>query len=201
MKSICIIILAAGESSRMGQSKQLLTIDDETLLHRAVKTALDTEADSVLVVLGFDHEKHKHALQDQPVEYVVNPQWQKGIGSSIKAGLDRLLQLKPLTEGVIIMVCDQPFLTTTHLSQLISIFQKEKKNVVTSTYDGVEGTPTLFNRSLFDDIYKLADNEGAKKIISQSKSKSHVEFKNGSIDLDTPEEYTNFLLHYKNLNA
>ena len=197
MKGICIIILAAGESSRMGQSKQLLKVDEETLLHRAVKTALDAKVDTVLVVLGSDHEKHRLALQDQSVEYVINPHWQKGIGSSIKTGLDRLLQLKPLMEGAIIMVCDQPLLTTSHLTQLISIFQKEKKDVVTSTYDGVEGTPTLFSRTLFDNIHTLADNEGAKKIISQSKSKFFVEFKDGSIDLDTPEEYTNFLHHYK----
>lgn len=197
MKSICILVLAAGESSRMGQSKQLLKVDEETLLHRAVKTALDAEVDSVLVVLGFDHEKHRLALQDQPVEYVVNPHWQNGIGSSIKTGFTRLLQRKPLAEGVVIMVCDQPLLTTSHLIQLISVFQKEKKDLVTSTYDGIEGTPALFGRTLFANIYELADNEGAKKIISQSKSKSLVEFKNGSIDLDTPEEYANFLLHYK----
>ena len=197
MKGICIIVLAAGESSRMGQSKQLLKVDEETLLHRAVKTALAAEVDGVLVVLGSDHEKHKLALQDQPVDYVINPNWQKGIGSSIKIGLNRLLQLKPLAEGVIVMVCDQPLLTTSHLTQLISIFQKEKKDVVASAYDGVEGTPALLSRFLFDNIHALADDEGAKKIISQSKSKSLVEFKGGSIDLDTPEEYTNFLNHYK----
>ncbi|MES1224750.1 MAG: NTP transferase domain-containing protein, partial [Bacteroidota bacterium] len=71
MKGICIIVLAAGESSRMGQSKQLLKVDEETLLHRAVKTALAAEVDGVLVVLGSDHEKHKLALQDQPVDYVI----------------------------------------------------------------------------------------------------------------------------------
>jgi len=193
MKSICIIILAAGESSRMGQSKQLLTIDDETLLHRAVKTALDTEADSVLVVLGFDHEKHKHALQDQPVEYVVNPQWQKGIGSSIKAGLSKILTNEKKYDAVLMMVCDQPHVTSNHLLKMIDVADYSKKEIVASTYADTSGTPALFINSVFDQLFKLNDNEGARKIINQSQSIAFVELRHGEIDLDTPEDYNSFI--------
>ncbi|HTJ49376.1 MAG TPA: nucleotidyltransferase family protein [Cyclobacteriaceae bacterium] len=193
MKGICIIVLAAGESSRMGQSKQLLKVDEETLLHRAVKTALAAEVDGVLVVLGSDHEKHKLALQDQPVDYVINPYWQKGIGSSIKIGLSKLLTMKKPPDAVLMMVCDQPFVTSDHLCRMIEIFNHTKKEVVASTYAGTTGTPALFASSIFNHLLNIGDNEGAKKTINQSQSLAFVELEHGEIDLDTPEDYNSFL--------
>lgn len=193
MKGICIIILAAGESSRMGQSKQLLKVNDETLLHRAVKTALDADVDSVLVVLGSDHERHKLVLQDQPVEYVVNPYWQDGIGSSIKTGLSKSLSMKKPPHAVLIMVCDQPYVTSDHLCSMIETFNHAKKEVVASAYAGTTGTPALFTGSTFNNLLNIGDDEGAKKIINQSKSIAFVELKHGEIDLDTPEDYRSFI--------
>jgi molybdenum cofactor cytidylyltransferase len=193
MKSICIIVLAAGESSRMGQSKQLLKVDEETLLHRAVKTALDTEVDSVLVVLGSDHEKHRLVLQDQPVDYVVNPHWKKGIGSSIKTGLSKLMAEKKSPDTILIMVCDQPYVTSDHLHKMIEVANHSKKEIIASRYADTAGTPALFINSAFDHLLNLGDGEGARKIINQSQSIAFVELQHGEIDLDTPEDYNSFI--------
>lgn len=190
--SIGIILLAAGSSSRLGQSKQLLTVDGEPLLVRSVKTALESEANSVIVVLGFEEQLHREVVQHLPVTIIHNSEWRKGIGSSIKAGLKYLL-LGPDSEGAIVMVCDQPLLRAEQLNKLIFFFNEMRSEVVASGYAETFGTPALFDKSLFSKILNSEDQAGAKHIINQSLSVKVVPFNQGAIDLDTPEDYVNFL--------
>ena len=87
---ISIILLAAGASSRMGQSKQLLLIEGEPLLLRSVKIALSGKPHHVVVVLGAGEHEHSNIIKHLPVEIVINTHWKNGMGSSIKAGLAHL---------------------------------------------------------------------------------------------------------------
>lgn len=196
--TIAILVLAAGPSSRMGQSKQELLIDGKSLLVRAVETAVTAGADHVAVVLGSQHKAHRELLKNDKVEIVFNEHWHKGMGSSLKAGLSHLLATFPETRAMIVMVCDQPLLRSHHIRSLIEKYRESRVSIIASAYSGTLGVPVLFDKQLFAEILELPDEHGAKKIIERHPSEV-VDFPEGSTDLDTPEEYQNFLrLHSKN---
>jgi molybdenum cofactor cytidylyltransferase len=189
-----IILLAAGSSSRMGHSKQLLIAGNEPLLVRATKTALAAGVDKVVVVLGSEEKKHLAVIKDIPVEFVTNKEWQSGMGSSIKAGVNFFLKNFPSIDQLIIMVCDQPHLSAGHLKKLIQTHEQTGKPIVASGYSGTEGVPVLFERTIFNKLLALQNEQGAKKIIKENYSAvAVVDFPLGEIDLDTPEEYNIFL--------
>jgi molybdenum cofactor cytidylyltransferase len=190
--NIGIVILAAGSSQRMGQSKQLLKIQDEPLIRRSVRVALSTGMKPVVVVLGANEYQHREALNAMPVDVVVNAQWATGIGSSLKTGLSFVQKLEK-TDAAIVMVCDQPLLSADHLTALREQYISTHKRIIASYYAGTAGVPALFDKTLFEEINNLADDEGAKKIIFQHPNETvGVVFPEGSVDLDTPEEYKKF---------
>lgn len=189
-KGIGIIILAAGSSSRLGQSKQLVEFEGETLLRRITKTALQSKADSVLVVLGSEHEKHYENIKDLPILLVYNPNWQKGMGSSLKAALDQLFSI-PFHEweAVLVLVCDQVFLTVAHIDLLISAFLENKSVIIASHYEGIIGVPAIFGRDYFSELQSINDQDGAKKVIMQNQSNViSIDFYDGKFDLDTKQD-------------
>jgi molybdenum cofactor cytidylyltransferase len=191
--SIGIVVLAAGSSSRMKQSKQLLPINQETLLHRAARAALDSGADHIAVVLGANPNAHQKIIKSLPVHIVLNKTWETGMGSSIKEGLQYLISLYNI-EAVGIMVCDQPKVNGTHLLSLIDKFKASDKSIVASYYNDLPGVPAIFGRHHFNEILQLTDHEGAKGIILKNHAKTVlVNFPEGSIDLDTPEDYEQHL--------
>jgi molybdenum cofactor cytidylyltransferase len=189
-----IILLAAGSSSRMGHSKQLLMAGNELLLVGAAKTALAAGVNKVVIVLGSDEKEHFEAVRDLPVSVVHNKNWQSGMGSSIKTGVIFFLDTFPDIDQLIVMVCDQPHLSAEHLEKLIQTHEQTGKPIVASGYSGTEGVPVLFERTTFDKLLALQNDQGAKKIIKENYSSvTVVEFPLGEIDLDTPEDYDTFL--------
>ncbi len=192
--NIGIILLAAGSSSRMGQSKQLLEIGGEQLLLTSTKVALLASAEKVVVVVGANEATHRKIIEQLPVEIIINEDWQKGMGSSLKKGLQELLLLVPKLEAALVMVCDQPLLAAEHLTQIIKKYELSKSPIVASYYSGSSGVPALFDKSLFEKLLNVEDQAGAKKIILQHKEVVEtIDFPQGSIDLDTPEDYLAFI--------
>lgn len=190
--SIAILILAAGSSSRMGQSKQLLKVEGEPLLVKVVKAALQADGSPVVVVLGANEPAHRQALRHLPVSIVSNPEWAKGMGSSIKVGLQYLISQGSAVDGVLMMVCDQPMVTAAYLKFVISKFQKA--HIVASQYAHTLGVPALFSKEYFPELLQLKDDEGAKKIIQKNfHAIITLPFPEGAIDLDTPGDYRNFI--------
>lgn len=186
-----ILLLAAGASARMGQSKQLLSIGDEPMLRMAVRTAL-TVSPHTTVVLGAHFEEHKRALKGLPINIIENRQWQKGIGCSIKAGMAGLKN-GPF-DAVMVLVCDQPNLTSEHLKNLIAMAESQDAKVVASSYAGTTGVPALFKKEVFEMLRAIDNEAGAKKIIQQlGKAVALVDFPGGEADLDTPDDYQAFL--------
>ena len=189
-----IVILAAGSSSRMNRSKQLLEVGGESLLLKSVRIALQSKTEKIVVVLGANETAHRKLIDQLPVEIVSNPKWQKGMGSSLKKGLQHILQILPDMKSVIVMVCDQPLLTTAHLNQLIESSVSTKTSIVASYYSTTAGVPALFKKDLFDQLLCIEDREGAKSIIQKNGSViKTVEFPGGEIDLDTKFDYDTFL--------
>jgi molybdenum cofactor cytidylyltransferase len=191
---IAAIVLAAGSSSRMGKSKQLLMINNEPLLLRSVKAAVESGIGNVTVVLGANEQAHKEILQGLPVDIVSNYYWKSGMGSSIKTGMNALLHKHPETGAVIIMVCDQPAVDAEHLRTLITKHSQTRAPIVASSYADTLGVPALFARPFFSNILILKDEQGAKKIITQFSSKVHpIDFPAGADDLDTDADLQQFL--------
>jgi molybdenum cofactor cytidylyltransferase len=178
--SVSAIILAAGSSSRMGQSKQLLPWGNGTLLSHAVGVAIGSRVDRVFVVLGDNETAHRESIEKLPVTIVVNQEWQKGIGSSLKAGVN---EARKVSDAILIMVCDMPFVTPDHLDKMMEASQ----SVVASKYLDTVGVPALFRKEIFDELMMIGDEEGARKVIANHKP--GIASLGSGTDLDTPEDY------------
>lgn len=188
-----ILILAGGSSSRLGQPKQLLEYQGKSLIKNAVKTALQSELGEVIVVSGFLNREIVQELKDLPVEIVHNPNWQKGIGSSIKTGISAVerLQNQDQKASALIMLTDQPLITSEHLKNLSSLFYGHKNSMImASNYAGTSGVPAIFDYSFFPDLLCLPDNRGAQFLFDKHQHKLlSVPFSEAAIDIDTPEDY------------
>jgi molybdenum cofactor cytidylyltransferase len=182
MTEVSVIILAAGSSSRMGSPKQLLRWKDETLLGHAIRTAMASKAVHTYVVLGSNEDAHRRAIEKFPVTLVVNKDWAKGMGSSLKAGIRAAAES---SGALLVMTCDMPFVTSQHLDNLIGADQ----DVVASQYNNAAGVPALFRRNLFNELLSIDDTAGAKKIIEKYRTAAALVHLDMPTDLDTPEDY------------
>jgi molybdenum cofactor cytidylyltransferase len=186
--SLPAIVLAAGASRRLGQPKQLLKHDGETLLARAIRLAGEAGAVPVLTVLGANCEIICASVAMDQAIPVINEQWQKGIATSIQAGLKALDIVAPDATGALILGCDQPRLTAAHLRKLIETFAAQTElSIAASAYAGVLGIPAVFPRSAFTDLRALSGDKGARALLLQSLCPLiEVPFPGGEIDIDTP---------------
>jgi molybdenum cofactor cytidylyltransferase len=183
---IAALLLAAGGSSRMGRSKQLLVYEGETLLRRAAETLLSTICSCVIVILGAEFERTRQEINDLPVDIVHNEGWRTGMSSSIRVGLSRLLQAQPDTMAVIIMLCDQPNVTASHIDMLAHEFFDSGCDIVAAEYSRTVGAPALFARKYFNDLLNIEGDKGARKLIrSESANLSTVQMPEAAFDIDT----------------
>jgi molybdenum cofactor cytidylyltransferase len=184
-----VLLLAAGASLRMGQPKMFLTWQGETLLQHAVSAAAKIST-PVFVVTGEHTDRIATALQHAPVQLIRNPQWQEGMGSSVAAGVTGILQAGLSPEQLIIVVCDQPFISAELLQQLIDMKASSGKGIVGCSYDNTIGTPVLFDKQYFPSLQGLNGQQGAKRLLQQCQEDvATVPFPQGSFDIDTPEDY------------
>ena len=192
--NIAAIILAAGASTRMGQSKQLLAVNGRPLLLHTLDVISQTDLNPVVTVLGANHQAHQELVKDSNAGIVINSNWQSGMGSSLKTGLNHLLTQAPSTDAVIMLVCDQPGITPDHLQALAQKYRAGKSPIVASWYANTAGVPALFDKTMFPELLRLDDSQGAQKIIQKhAYILSVVDFPGGAIDLDTPEEYDQYI--------
>jgi len=185
-----IIILAAGNSSRLGRPKQLLEYKESTLLKNTVSEALKVENSFVIVVTGSNHDLIEKELNLPEVTFAFNSDWENGMSSSIAKGIKELLLLNPDCEQCILAVCDQPFVTNAVFENLIIQANKTKKGIAASSYSETLGTPVLFHKKYFQELLELKGQEGAKKLIKKhTENVVSVLFEKGNIDIDTEEDY------------
>lgn len=184
------IILAAGNSSRLkGEQKQLLEFQGKTFLRRAAKIAVAANFHSIVVVLGANPEYLRKEIEDLPLRIVINEQWATGMSSSIKTGLAELIK-EANREAVVIMLCDQPLVTTKTLVNLCEIFAQTGKPIAACAYENTVGVPALFSSGVFDELMNLHESEGAKKIIEKYAEKTAlVPAPEAALDVDTTEDY------------
>ena len=180
------IILAAGESSRLGQPKQNLLFKGRTLLQSAVDSALQSNCKPVIVMLG------ANASQINPIAGVTtlkNKDWKEGMASSIRIAIEEINKDLSI-DNVIIMLCDQPFVSAELLNALIDKQIETGKSIVACTYNGTIGVPVLFDHTIFAELLLLQGQEGAKKILkTHANVIATIPFEQGGIDIDTPDDY------------
>lgn len=178
----------------MGRSKQLLPLQGEPLLLHSVKAALNSSASPIVVVLGARADEHHEIIKHLPVQKVTNAQWERGMGSSLKAGLAHVTETYPEAEGAIIMTCDQPHVSGSLLEQLIRQHIASGKSIIASLYKDSPGVPVLFSKKHFHELLIVDDAQGAKKVIMQHKNDlALLPFPEGAVDLDTLEDYNTFI--------
>lgn len=196
--NIGVILLAAGDSSRLGVPKQLLLHDGKTLLQNSLQAANASNAVLSMVILGANADAIKKELDGLDTEIVVNDDWQEGMASSIRCGIKALVEISPSAEGAILMVCDQPFVTASLLNNLIEVHQNRSHSIVTCSYDGTVGPPALFPKRIFPELLRLKGDVGAKNILQQhSKEVEVILFPEGNLDIDTIEDYKKLSKHHQ----
>ncbi len=185
-----IVILAAGASSRLGQPKQLLPYHEQTLLEHSITIALASVATQVVLVLGAGAAGIQPVIKDDKLALIVNKQWQEGMASSIRFGLNQLLQQNAGMQMVIFMVCDQPYVSTELLNNLVTLQQQTGRSIVASQYAATTGIPALFTKALFPELLQLKGDAGAKKLVMLHQADTvTIPFPLGSIDIDTAADY------------
>ncbi len=191
--NIATIILAAGSSSRLGEPKQLLTNNGKTLVRQITETALSLQAGPVIVVLGANQARIQAELANLPVQVVQNPDWQEGMASSLRAGLNSLPTT--LIDSFLVLLTDQPFVTSTLLQELIDTRQKTDRGIVACQYGEADflGVPALFAIGYRAAFMNLSGDVGARKLIKYYADDCvAVPFPLATVDLDTKQDVENW---------
>lgn len=201
MPRVAIIILAAGASKRMGTPKQALPWGNTSLIGHAVQTALKVHATEVAVVLGAHYSYLNSEIKQYRITILNNKDWEMGLGSSIARGVRYLTNIESNVDGVLILLADQPFISSDFLESMILNFEPNKNQIITTLYEeGNQGVPVLFDTLYFDELLQLQDDSGAKHLLKKYKSQVKAlipSIKN--VDLDTKEEYQIYRrLQFKN---
>lgn len=191
-KKIGVVVLAAGASRRMNQPKQLLEFENGSLLRRAALAAVESVCQPVIVVLGANFEKTKAEIEDLPVEIFYNENWRSGLSSSIKAGIENLSKIEPDISAAMMTLADQPFVTAKHINNFAEKFYRTKSRIVAAEYGGTIGVPALFASEIFDDLFKLSGDQGAKLILEKRRAETEtIKLPEAALDVDTPQDWRN----------
>jgi len=190
IKNCTAIILAAGQSSRLGTPKQLLKYQNKTLLQHAIDTAKQSKLRSIVVILGSNANNILKETDTSGIHVVINDDWQTGMASTIRCGIQLVQKLNSDVDGAILMVCDQPFVSSDLLDSLIETQKETGKLIIASQYVDTIGTPAFFQKQFFAELMALEGDSGAKKIIMQNNNfLATMPFPKGSIDIDTIDDY------------
>jgi molybdenum cofactor cytidylyltransferase len=161
------ILLAAGESTRFGEPKQLLTLSGRFLIEWALAAALGSNLDHVVLVLGCEHERIRRCLGSSTAhpkcEILVNPDYSSGQSTSLQAGLLRIRHDFPST---MFLLGDQPLVDAALINLLLQRYAVSEKPICVPTHRGTRGNPTLFASRFYPEILKLAGDKGARDIIA-----------------------------------
>jgi len=193
MTAIGAILLAAGNSSRMGSNspKQLLDYRGQPLLVCAAQTVLAANLSPLVIVLGANAQQIRPTVETLPVHIVENPNWPAGMSTSLRAGLAKLLELTPSIDALIVMLCDQPLLRPEDLAALITAHTHTQKPLTAAVYNNTVGVPALVSKKYFQKLARLPDNAGAKSLFTQHpEDLATVPLPNAALDIDTPADYS-----------
>lgn len=188
---ISAILLAAGESRRMGQPKQLLEWQGKPLLLHVLENLIRSSADEIILVLGREAKKIRKSLPEFPIKIVVNPDYQTGMASSLRQGL---LAMDPGSEAFLVLLADQPGIGPEMIDRVIRGFRQAdpSRGIVRPVYRGLPGHPVLIGARYLQEALQLHGDVGARRILmNHPEDILEIEVDQDAVlmDMDTPEEY------------
>jgi len=186
---VAAVLLAAGGSRRMGQSKQLLPIDGQPMVRRVAQTVCQAGLAQVVAVVGAEGERVARALAGLDLEIVHNQAWARGMSTSVRAGMEAL---RPEIEAALLVLADQPGLTLEALQALVEAYRATRAPIVAPYYRGRRGNPVLFARSLFADLGQVEGDQGGRALLVRHEQEVvRVDLDDAAIllDVDTRQDY------------
>ncbi|HWZ43399.1 MAG TPA: NTP transferase domain-containing protein [Candidatus Saccharimonadales bacterium] len=184
---ISAIILAAGMSKRMGAPKQLLRLAGATLLEHALNNVRQSRAQEIILVLGHEAEAIRQQMPLDNVKVIVNPNYQEGMGVSLRMGLSAIA---PESRGAMIVLADQPLVRPATLDILIERHRELNPQIVIPVYRGFRGNPVLLDRSVFPELSALTGETGCRAIFGDhTESILMAEVDDVGILLDVDSQY------------
>ena len=186
---VSAILLAAGESRRMGSFKQLLTLGGKTFVECCVDNLLASRAGEVVVVTGHREAEVRAALVDRPVRFAQNPDYRAGMASSIKHGIS---VVSDHAHACLIALVDQPQIGIEVFNLVIETYLTEGPLIVVPTYQGRRGHPIVLDLKLTTEILETDSNQGLRQVVNSHRDQTiSVEVPSASVlfDYDTPEDY------------
>jgi molybdenum cofactor cytidylyltransferase len=191
------IILAAGASVRFGQPKQLIKLWDKYLIEWVLDAALKSRLRTVVLVLGHEHQAILQALgakADHPgLKVVINPNYRDGQSTSLKAGLTCVRQA---FSSVMYLLADQPMINSDAIDRMLDQFHNSNKDIYVPVFEGRRGTPTIFRRSIYEEIMMIDGDIGARNIIAKKAERvlyAKIKDPKCFIDIDSQEDLKNLL--------
>ncbi|MDJ0909910.1 MAG: nucleotidyltransferase family protein [Woeseiaceae bacterium] len=180
------VVLAAGESRRFGETKQLATVDGDALVERAAQRAATACGDRSVLVAGHDARRVIAAAGDRCRFLLVNDRYGEGMGTSVALAAKAL---SGVADALLIVLADQPLVTAEHLSSLIDSWSGDDDEIVASRFDGISGPPLLLPKKTFDDLRSLTGDQGAKALLSDDRFRmTAIDCAAAGVDIDTPED-------------
>ena len=186
---IALIVLAAGRSSRMGAHKLLLPLRGQPLVSFALRLAERSTAADILLVLGYDVDRIRHALPRGRWRIVESPDFASGMSASLRAGL---LATTPDALGAAILLADQPFISDAHLQRLLALAVAAPERIVATLSAGRAGSPVYFPRSLFGELLAVTGDEGGRSVIARHRElllTIEAEGEDELLDIDDPASF------------
>lgn len=188
-----VMILAAGEATRMGNAKMLLPFKQTTLLGHLIEELIPLNPNIIQLVTGHYHDLIVQTIKSDKIQVIRNTGYKAGMSSSIQVGLTAMLNTCPEMEFLVIVVSDQPLLSSAVVISLFNKQQQTSKGIVASTYNGINGTPVLLSSAYFTHLYNLTGDKGARVILQQFPADvAAIDFESGELDIDTAEDYERF---------
>jgi molybdenum cofactor cytidylyltransferase len=182
------VVLAAGTSSRMGENKLLFRVEGETLVRRAVQTAVSAGLEPVIVVLGHEAERAVAELSGLEIEPVFNDEYARGIHTSLRAGI----AVVPASScAAVVILADMPFVTATMITRILEQYRDSPALAVVSDYAGVQAPPTLYDRAFFPELAAVKGEGCGKQVLRRHENEtSAVSWPAAALtDVDRPEDY------------
>lgn len=186
---IWAMILAAGESKRMGKPKLLLPFGEKTMIETIVATVVSSKVEQTLVILGSDREKTEEKIKDYPIKIVYNRDFRSGMLSSVQCGFK---SLPGETRAVLVVLGDQPKISTTVINKLIDAYKSSGKGIVLPVYKKERGHPVLIDVKYGEEVENLSPEVGLRgTVYNHPEDILEVEVETLSIfqDIDYMEDY------------
>jgi len=183
--AIAGVLLAGGDSSRLGASKQLVEFAGEPLILRAARAATELCTAGLVVVTGAVHEPIEAALAGTSVTVARNPEWREGIGASIRCGV---CATDARADAFLLLLCDQPWVGSEELAELIAAWRAAPDSIAAAGYAGCHGVPAVFPARFRQRLIDLSGDRGARALIDAADDLTVVDMPAAAFDIDTPED-------------